>query len=287
MRITLAVSICFFLLAFWSCKNESANMDLTDSGYRYVHHVKNEGAKPKVGDRVSYHEVLYKNDSLLFSTHTANRPREVVIPEKSVLPNPVPPSFEGIMLMSIGDSLTVYQDLDTVKQLPPWLSNEDEIRFSMKLLTIKSKEEVDKELALLKEKESQIFDFSKANIEKYTSGQLDKDIVTTESGLKYIIHEAGTGEKPATGKMVSVNYAGFLTDGKPFDNSFKRGSSFDFPLGQGRVIKGWDEGIALLNKGAKATLFIPYELGYGEAGSPPNIPPKSELVFYVELIDFK
>ncbi len=287
MRITLAVSICFFFLAFWSCKNESTSIDLTDSGYRYVHHVKNDGAKPKVGDRVSYHEVLYKNDSLLFSTHSANRPREVVIPEKSVLPDPVPPSFEGIMLMSIGDSLTVYQDLDTVKQLPPWLTNEDEIRFSMKLLTIKSKDEVDKELALLKEKESQIFDFTKANIEKYTSGQLNKDIVTTESGLKYVIHEAGTGDKPEAGKTVSVNYAGFLTDGKPFDNSFKRGSSFDFPLGQGRVIKGWDEGIALLNKGAKATLFIPYELGYGEAGSPPNIPGKSELVFYVELTDIK
>ena len=68
-----------------------------------------------------------------------------------------------------------------------------------------------------------------------------------------------------------------------FDNSFSRGEPFVFPLGAGQVIKGWDEGLALLPKGTKATLFIPYELGYGETGSPPSIPPRSELIFYVEV----
>jgi len=262
-------------------------MALTESGYKYVHHIKNEGQRPTIGDEVRYHEAMYKNDSLLFSTKTSNRPREVIIPEKDVLPSPIPPSFEGLMLMTVGDSLTVYQDLDTVKQLPPWLSNEDEIRFDMKLLSIKSKNAVEKEKAFYKKKEKEILAFTRANIEKYTSGKLDEDIITTASGLKYIIHEAGTGEKPANGKTVSVSYAGFLTNGKDFDNSFKRGRDFQFPLGQGRVIKGWDEGIALFNKGTKATLFIPYQLGYGEAGSPPSIPGKSELVFYVELEDIK
>jgi FKBP-type peptidyl-prolyl cis-trans isomerase len=71
-----------------------------------------------------------------------------------------------------------------------------------------------------------------------------------------------------------------------FDNSFQRGQTFPFTLGQNQVIKGWDEGIALLNKGAKAFLFIPGALGYGEAGSPPVIPANAELVFYVELDDF-
>ena len=89
--------------------------------------------------------------------------------------------------------------------------------------------------------------------------------------------------KAVPGREVEVNYFGVLADGTPFDNSFKRGQTFTFPLGAGRVIPGWDEGIAMLNVGSKATLFVPYELGYGEAGSPPNIPPKAELIFYVEL----
>ena len=113
--------------------------------------------------------------------------------------------------------------------------------------------------------------------------ELDDKIQTTESGLKYVLHENGTGIKAVPGREVDVNYFGVLKDGTPFDNSYKRGTPFTFPLGAGRVIRAWDEGIALLNVGSKATFFVPHELGYGETGSPPTIPPKAELIFYVEL----
>ena len=108
---------------------------------------------------------------------------------------------------------------------------------------------------------------------------------TTTSGLRYIIHEAGEeGTKPAKGDQVSVHYYGMLdADAKMFDTSFKAGQPYQFPLGMGQVIPGWDEGIMLLNKGAKATLFIPASLGYGAAGSPPVIPENADLIFYVEL----
>ncbi len=111
--------------------------------------------------------------------------------------------------------------------------------------------------------------------------------MTTASGLEYVITNPGTGENPKPGQTVSVHYVGKLTDGTEFDNSYKRGEPIQFVLGKGMVIQGWDEGIALLNKGAKGTLTIPPALGYGSRGAGGVIPPNATLVFDVELVDFK
>ena len=108
----------------------------------------------------------------------------------------------------------------------------------------------------------------------------------TNSGLRMIVHKEGNGEKPAAGQIVDVHYTGLLETGAKFDSSHDRGRPFSFPLGQGRVIKGWDEAITLMRKEEKRTLIIPPELAYGEKGRP-QIPPNSTLIFEVELIDFK
>ena len=109
----------------------------------------------------------------------------------------------------------------------------------------------------------------------------------TQSGLDYIEVEAGTGEQAATGRVVSVHYTGRLKDGKVFDSSVTRGDPITFPLGKGNVIKGWDEGIALMKVGGKAQLIIPPGLAYGESGAGGVIPPNATLVFDVELVDVK
>lgn len=110
----------------------------------------------------------------------------------------------------------------------------------------------------------------------------------TESGLKYTITEENPdGEQPESGDTVSVHYEGRLLDGTVFDSSFKRDKPIEFPLGQRRVIAGWDEGISLLKKGEKATLVIPPDLGYGPRGAGGVIPPNAYLVFDVELVDIK
>lgn len=116
---------------------------------------------------------------------------------------------------------------------------------------------------------------------------LSKGFEITESGLRYKISEVGEGEHPTTGQIVSVHYQGQLTNGTVFDSSYKRNSPITFPLGTGRVIKGWDEGIALLKKGAKARIIIPSELGYGERGAGGVIPPNATLVFDLELVDIE
>lgn len=107
----------------------------------------------------------------------------------------------------------------------------------------------------------------------------------TDSGLEIIVTEAGSGPKPEPGSVVVVHYTGMLEDGTVFDSSVTRGEPISFPLGQGRVIPGWDEGIALLNQGSKAQLIIPSELGYGAQGAGGVIPPNATLIFDVELVD--
>jgi FKBP-type peptidyl-prolyl cis-trans isomerase len=109
----------------------------------------------------------------------------------------------------------------------------------------------------------------------------------TTSGLEYIEVEAGTGAQAEAGKTVAVHYTGKFQDGKVFDSSIPRGEPIEFPLGKGRVIKGWDEGIARMKAGGKAQLIIPPDLAYGERGAGGVIPPNATLVFDVELVSVK
>ena len=106
----------------------------------------------------------------------------------------------------------------------------------------------------------------------------------TESGLSITDLVVGDGPEASAGKTVSVNYRGTLENGKEFDSSYGRGA-FDFPLGAGRVIKGWDEGVAGMKVGGKRKLIIPSELGYGSRGAGNVIPPNATLIFEVELLD--
>jgi peptidylprolyl isomerase len=114
-----------------------------------------------------------------------------------------------------------------------------------------------------------------------------KNAVTTPSGLKYIDLVAGTGEQPKNGQFVTVQYTGWLLDGRKFDSSLDRGRPFPFPLGQSYVIKGWDEGVSTMKVGGKRRLIVPPELGYAKTGRPPLIPPDSTLVFDIELVGIR
>jgi len=116
---------------------------------------------------------------------------------------------------------------------------------------------------------------------------LSKGAKKTDSGLMYIMQKEGSGEQAKSGDLVSVHYTGYLIDETKFDSSVDRGTPIDFVLGQGRVIQGWDEGIALLKVGSKAKFIIPPDLGYGERGYPPVIPGNSILIFEVELVEIK
>jgi peptidylprolyl isomerase len=116
-------------------------------------------------------------------------------------------------------------------------------------------------------------------------------MTTTASGLQYEDTKPGTGASPATGQTCVMHYTGWLwvngAKGAKFDSSLDRGRPFSFPLGQGRVIKGWDEGVASMNQGGKRTLIIPPDLGYGARGAGGVIPPNATLLFEVELLEIQ
>jgi peptidylprolyl isomerase len=107
---------------------------------------------------------------------------------------------------------------------------------------------------------------------------------TTASGLQYEDEKVGTGASPQKGKRVTVHYTGTLTDGKKFDSSRDRGQPFQFTIGVGQVIKGWDEGVMSMKVGGKRKLKIPADLGYGARGAGGVIPPNAVLLFDVELL---
>ncbi len=123
---------------------------------------------------------------------------------------------------------------------------------------------------------------AEAKMEKLAAG-----FEKTESGLRYQFIQRGEGKKAENGKTVSVHYEGSLESGKVFDSSYPRKSPIEFKLGQGQVIEGWDEGIALLRVGDKARFVIPSHLGYGSRGAGGAIPPDATLIFDVELMDVK
>ena len=115
--------------------------------------------------------------------------------------------------------------------------------------------------------------------------------MTTASGLQMIDSVAGTGAAPKPGQICVMHYTGWLyvngAKGKKFDSSLDRGQPFEFSLGRGEVIKGWDEGVASMKVGGKRKLTIPFDLAYGAAGHPPQIPPRATLIFDVELLGVK
>jgi peptidylprolyl isomerase len=114
-----------------------------------------------------------------------------------------------------------------------------------------------------------------------------EEVITTQSGLKYVDLVVGKGAGPQSGQTVRVHYTGWLTDGKKFDSSVDRGQPFEFRIGTGQVIKGWDEGVMSMNIGGKRKLIIPPELAYGARGAGGVIPPNATLVFQVELLGIK
>lgn len=298
MKLYLNILLVGLLsLSIIACKNSSGK---TKSGYRYTHHVKNGGAMAKEGDVVFYHITERINDKVMGSTYQqGSEPMSNRMPTKEELgTEKVPAMVEAMQMMSVGDSLTIYISLDSIKTPIPGVENAKEAALGVRLTKIMSSEEANKEAAEKKRvadekkqvvlaRNPEVESMMQATIKEYNAGKLKDKLQKTASGLQYIIKEAGTGAAPQSGKVVSVNYYGALKDGKVFDNSFGRGEPIEFPLGVGQVIPGWDEGIGLLKKGGKGVLFIPSALGYGAQGAGGKIPPNAELVFYVELDDVK
>ncbi|MFA6260449.1 MAG: FKBP-type peptidyl-prolyl cis-trans isomerase [Bacteroidia bacterium] len=232
----------------------------TASGLKYKITEQGKGVKAAAGATVTVHYTGTLTDGKKFDS---SKDRGQPFTFKLGIGQVIKGWDEGIALLRVGDKaiLTIPSELGYGAQNAGAIPPNSTLIFEVELLDVK---EPAKPWVLKK-----------------------SDTLTTASGLQYIYVEhskSDTAMQAASGKTVSVHYTGFLTDGKVFDSSVDRGEPISFPLGQGRVIRGWDEGIALMKVGDKMRLIIPPHLGYGERGAGGVIPPNAILIFDVELM---
>lgn len=281
------LSALFLMLSVLTgCSNAPKGYQATDNGLYYRLFTNNGGENPQIGDLLELTMSCSVNDTVVILPLTKN-----IIPMTE-------PSFwsdfvEGFSMMHKGDSASFIVDIDSsfvnlfgYNTLPPQFNSTDIMRFEVRLDDFYPESEFRFRMI------ENIKKNYPAETEKAVSelnAYLEKNGVVaqpTSTGLYYVKTQDGTGEKPSKGSTVKAHYTGYLLDGTVFDTSIERGEPIEFVLGVGQVIPGWDEGIALMSKGEKAVLYIPYYLAYGDRDLG-VIPPFSNLVFEVELIDFK
>lgn len=294
--------LAFLLIAsLAACQQEqSGERRVTEDGVEYTVHTNTGGEQPQPGQFVKFHAQMRAQDSVVVSSRqqSAETPIMRIPAETPDTSSPQQPNPIGAVLkqMGIGDSATLLIDLDTMQQKPAGFENESTMYYDLVLLEILSQEdyqaerqakmeEMRKQMESARAREAEVAEQVTDIAAQYRAGELGDQLQETDSGLKYMILEEGEGKPINPGDFAMVHYYGALTNGEAFDNSYQRGQPINVPVGQQRVIPGWDEGLALMRGGDKGVLIVPPELGYGEQGSPPNIPPNSELIFYLEIQD--
>lgn len=261
----------------------------TPSGLYYIETLAGKGAKIDSGSWLKVHfKVKLIDGKQIFSTEERGEPMKFECGKRFDTPG----FDEGITMMKEGGKATfivpskiAFGEMGRGAMIPPYST----MIYEVEVIDVQSKAEYDKEQAELKKKEQAKLETSKKqeseNMKKYLK---EKNITTAArpSGLIYVEKVKGSGAQAAAGKTVKVHYTGTLLNGTKFDSSRDRNEPFEFTLGKGQVIKGWDEGIALMAVGGKATLIIPSTIAYGDRDMG-SIPPFSTLVFDVELLDVK
>jgi FKBP-type peptidyl-prolyl cis-trans isomerase len=283
MKNLKIIIACLLFASFAQAQKAVKYSKSKTTGLSYVMHKSNKGPKLKLDDVVTLNlKYITSKDSLVFDSWKMGKPIQLKIAKSSFKGD----LMDGLTLLTVGDSASFLINADSLftktfgAPRPAFIDSSSFLSFTVKVIStttdaaLKAEElKAEKENAM---KENEI-------IAKYIA---DKQITPSKSssGLMYIISEPGTGEQAQAGKTVKVHYTGRLLDGTKFDSSLDRNEPIEFKLGQGMVIKGWDEGIALLKVGGKALLIIPSDLAYGSRGAGGVIPPFSPLTFEVELV---
>ncbi|MGE5354659.1 MAG: FKBP-type peptidyl-prolyl cis-trans isomerase [Deltaproteobacteria bacterium] len=277
-----------------SCKKEGEKiikLPLSKSEYTLLK--SGNGPKSKIGDYIYFSLLVKGNDGTILAD---KRDSATWAMDKVMqLDSSTIPLVEMLYSMKLGDSSLFKMPL-TPEQKAPGMENIDTVFYYLKLekitdeATLKKEQEAEeakkmKKMEAAKPKTAEIEKLVSSLLTDFKSGKLKSKLQLSPAGVKYYIVEKGTGVKIMKNDLVSVAYHGVTEkDGNKFDSSVERGDFLQFNVGQNQMIPGFDEVVSLLNIGDKAVLFIPYNLAYGEAGRPPVIPEKANLVFYIEIL---
>ena len=301
MKRILSVSLCIAaLLACGDIQSQKELIETTPRGYRYSILEDAPGDVAEVGNFVLVHTVMAHQDSVISDTRTnPGKPTVVKIEDEVARKKSAAGPVEDLLVkLSVGDSARFYYPLDSFKVKPDRLKNFREVTYDLKVVDIfKTEAELNNYFAaeqLKAQEEEEAFQKKADEMGEMVAGLYSayKDNtsktawITTESGLKYtLVKKSGTGVKAKPGDYVRTNYYGiFEADGTMFDNSYKRGETFDFTVSQDPVIKGWDEAVQILDKGDQALIVVPSELAWGSQGFPGLIAPDTDVIFYLEVV---
>jgi len=283
------------IVVFTACrKNPYPGFDKSDTGLYYkIERGNSERALPVEGDvltiEMSYY--LQDNDSLIFSAKDAVAP--IMLPvQKSLFAGDI---NEGLFMITEGDNASFIVKADSfliynigINEMPPFITAESMLRFEIKVLAHKTKDEYMAEMQVRLEQERQMFDEMRKQEVIDREAWLKENNITvkpTASGLYFIQKQAGSGVKVEPGDKVSAHYTGYYLNGQVFDSSVDAPQPFAFVAGNAQVIQGWDEAVMMMRKGGKARIILPSEIAYGQSDPRSPIPPFSTLVFDLEIVD--
>ena len=280
-KIMLAVLTVACVFSFNACSKYKGFKQDKETGIYYKFYIQNkDSVQAQTGDAVSLMYQLALKDSILVPMMPI---QELV--QESFYKGDV---YDAIRMMHVGDSATFILDADTFFH---YMGGENpfddkELYFTFKMTELMPKAEVDAMMQAQEDQYNAYMEQARAAEDSTMQEYIAKNkikVAPTASGLYFISKKAGKGAQAVVGQKVSVHYTGKLLDGTKFDSSYDRNEPIEFVLGQGQVIPGWDEGIAMMKEGEKAVLLIPSKLAYGERGNQ-VIPPCAPLVFDVELV---
>jgi FKBP-type peptidyl-prolyl cis-trans isomerase FkpA len=300
---TIMLTAVAAVLAMTACKNSPyPGYEMTEAGmYAKLYNHEEAGVKPKEGDLVRIKLVVKNDKDSVLADSKENKPYNYF--EFPLMKSLFKGSFEdGLSLLTVGDSASFLISVDSMykdRPSPPFLKKGTMLKYDVQLQKITEKAELEKQQQQRIQEQNALKELRKNEEPKSLAKYLEDNKITakpTSSGLYFIETKKGNGPKAKAKDMVRVIYTGRLLDGQVFDSNDMEAAKAagiydekrpyqpaDFSL-DGQVIKGWEEALMLMNTGAKARLIVPSEIGYGEQGRPPVIPPYSTLVFDVELI---
>lgn len=276
MKHTITLALFAAAAIFTGCNK----METTESGVEYKILNHEEGTRMVAAGDVlllNLRIATEKTDSVILETYTTNSPRYI--------PSEEPVLKEVFVLLSKGDSAEIWVNADTLFQKsfgaekPKNIADGEKVKFVVTLVDVFNQQEMQQKQM------QQMSDFMMKDsmaVQQFLATQ--QNVQTTASGLKYIVTKKTSGKQAAKGNKVSMLYKGTLLNGDVFDQNMDgTNPPFEFTLGLGQVIPGWDEAVAMMKEGEEYKLIIPWKLAYGERGAGP-IPPFSTLVFDVKLV---
>jgi FKBP-type peptidyl-prolyl cis-trans isomerase FkpA len=293
-KISIPVIFLGTILSLSACKEKPSFKKYEGLEYSIVKDVDGD-KKPAAGDFLEFHLRMSIDDSLITDTRkdNAGKPVQTPYPPESLRGD----FWSGIKLMTAGDSAVFLVSIDTLfaqvkqkqpdAQIPDFLKGKKIMKYEIVLVSVKSKEEMQKDMDAKNSEQTATDD--KLLLDYFAKNNLTP--TKTASGLYYVITTEGTGETVKAGQSVEVKYIGTTLDGKVFDANMgpdaKRTEALPVTVGQGQVIRGWDEGLQLLKNGSKAKFYIPSPLAYGAQSPSPDIAANAILIFEVEIVSVK